>query len=99
MVAVCWFCLLLGFYVFATLKDYNHTNNDQSGCLPFSKISESEDRGFKSGPHSFQILQSSQTNKVKIDTCRSLACRSTLLGYGNDWLAQCQDNATDWDSK
>ena len=22
---------------------------------------------------------------------------ATLLGYGKDWLAQCQDNVTEWD--
>ena len=38
----------------------------------------------------------SQTNddNFKIATCRSLARRSALLGYGKDWLAWCQDNVT-----
>ena len=33
----------------------------------------------------------------KIDTCRFLARNSALIGYGNDWLAQCQDTLTKWD--
>ena len=32
----------------------------------------------------------------QIDTCRFPARCSALLGYGKDWLAQCQDNVTDW---
>ena len=38
-----------------------------------------------------------KTNDFKIDTGRFLARCSTLLEYGKDWLAQCQDNVTDWD--
>ena len=41
----------------------------------------------------------SQTNDFKIDTCSSLAWYSALLGYGKDWLAQYQDNATEGDSR
>ena len=33
----------------------------------------------------------------KIDTCRFLARCSALLGRGINWLAQCQDNVTEWD--
>ena len=36
----------------------------------------------------------------KIDTCCFLARvarRSALLGYGNDWLVQCQDTVTELD--
>ena len=33
----------------------------------------------------------------KIDAYRFLARCSTLLGYGKDCLAQCQDNVTEWD--
>ena len=39
---------------------------------------------------------SSQTNDFNLDTCRFLAWRSELLGLGKDWLAQCQDNMTEW---
>ena len=40
------------------------------------------------------IHWSRQTNDFKIDTCRFLARPSALLGYGKNWLAQCQDNVT-----
>ena len=33
----------------------------------------------------------------QIYTCPFLARHSTLLEYGKDWLAQCQDNVTEWD--
>ena len=33
----------------------------------------------------------------QIDTCRFLAWWSALIGYGKDWLAQCQDNVIEWD--
>ena len=33
----------------------------------------------------------------KIDTSRSLAWYSPLLGYGRDWLAQYHDNVTEWE--
>ena len=41
----------------------------------------------------------SQTNDVKIDTCHSIAWHSALLGSGKDWLAQCQNNLTECDSR
>ena len=70
----------------------------KSVCLPFLEIGEFDAQGFDSGLRCFQTL-SSQTNNLKIDTCRLLAWRSALLGSGKDWLAQCQDNATEWDSR
>ena len=36
-------------------------------------------------------------NDLKIDACRFLARRLALLGLGNDCLAKCQDNVTEWD--
>ena len=39
----------------------------------------------------------SQTSDLKIDTYCFLAQCSALLGEGKDWLAQCQDNVTEWD--
>ena len=36
----------------------------------------------------------SSTNDFKIDSSCSLACCLALLGYGKDWLAQSQDNAS-----
>ena len=33
----------------------------------------------------------------KIDICRFLTWCLALLRYGKDWLAQCQDNMTEWD--
>ena len=47
------------------------------------------DRG--SGLHRFESW-SSQTNDLKIDTCRFQARCSGLLGSSEDSLAQCQDN-------
>ena len=44
------------------------------------------------------IPWSGQTIDFKIDTCRFLAWRSAL-GYSKDWLAQCQDNVTEWDNR
>ena len=38
--------------------------------------------------------QSSQTNDLNIDACPFLAKRSALLV---SWLAQYQDNVTEWD--
>ena len=32
----------------------------------------------------------------EIDTCRFLAMCLALLGKRKDWLAQCQDNETEW---
>ena len=40
---------------------------------------------------------SRQTNDFKIDSCHFLAYHSALLGWDKDWLAQCQDNVTEWD--
>ena len=36
-------------------------------------------------------------NDFKIDTCRFLAMRSTLLGHNKDWLAQRHNNVTERD--
>ena len=33
----------------------------------------------------------------QIDTCRFLARCSALFEQGTDWLAQCQNNVTQWD--
>ena len=33
----------------------------------------------------------------RIDTCRFLAWRFAVIRWGKDWLAQCQDNVTEWD--
>ena len=50
----------------------------------------------ESGPHGFEPW-SSQANDIKINTCHFLARYSALLGQGNDWLAQSEDNVTEWD--
>ena len=42
------------------------------------------------------MVKSNQLD-LKIDTCCFLARCSTLLGKGKEWLAQCQDSATEWD--
>ena len=47
-------------------------------------------------PHGYDSW-SSQINALKMYTCRFLARCSTLLGWGMDWLAQCQDNVSEWD--
>ena len=49
-----------------------------------------------------QEIESSIPGQVKpmmykIDTRYFLAWCSALLGYGKDWLAQCQDNVVEWD--
>ena len=36
-------------------------------------------------------------NDLKIGTCRLLARLSVILGWGNDWLAKCHDNVSEWD--
>ena len=54
--------------------------------LPFWEIG-----GF--GPHGFESW-SSQTNDLHLSLPNS-----TLLGYGKDCLAQCQDNVTAWDTR
>ena len=41
--------------------------------------------------------QSNQTNGLTIYTCHFLAWRLVLIGQGQDWLAQDQDNVTEWD--
>ena len=40
---------------------------------------------------------SSQTNDLKIDMSRFLAVHTALIGCEKDWLAQCQDNMSEWD--
>ena len=35
----------------------------------------------------------------RIDTCHILARHLALLGSGKDWLAQSQDNVTEWNIK
>ena len=57
--------------------------------LPFGDIG-----GF--GPHGFEP-RSIQPDDLNIDTCHFLARCLALLGQGKDWLAQCQDNVTEWD--
>ena len=47
-----------------------------------------------------RMIGSSVTGRVKlmrytIDIHCFLAWHSVLIGYGNDWLAQCQDNPTE----
>ena len=48
------------------------------------------------GPYGFKPW-SRKPNDLKIDTCRFLARCFALLGLGKDWLAQYQDNVTEWD--
>ena len=31
-----------------------------------------------------------------INDCNFLAWHSVLIGYAKNWLAQCQDNVTEW---
>ena len=62
----------------------------------FGEIRESEGHGFESGTQGFETW-SSQTKDFQIDTCHFLAWRSALLGWGKDWLAECQDTVTEWD--
>ena len=55
--------------------------------LPSGVVAEWGDQEFGS--------RSSQTNDLTIDACHLLAWHLTLIGYGNDWLAECQDNVTE----
>ena len=71
---------------------------NKSVRLSVWEIGEFEGRGFESGPHIFESWLS-QTNDLKIDTCRALAWHSALLRYGKVWFAQCQDNMTEWYSR
>ena len=54
-------------------------------------VAESEEHWsrVREGDHGFKPMT------YKINTCRFLARYSALLGYGKDWLAQCQDNVTE----
>ena len=38
-----------------------------------------------------------KTTDLNIDTYCFIARCSALLGYGKDWLADSQDNMTEWD--
>ena len=69
-----------------------------SACLLLWEIMEPEEHGFESGAHGFETW-SCQTKDFKIDTCRFLPSHMALIGLGNDWLALCQDNVTEWDSR
>ena len=60
--------------------------NEYSALLPFCEIG------------SFRLHWSSQTNSYKMYTFCFLAWRSTLLGKGNDWLAQYQYYVTTCDA-
>ena len=62
-----------------------------SSISRFGKSGNPKPRGFKPW--------SSQTNDFKIDTCHFPASRLALLGSSKDWLAQCQDNVTEWDTR
>ena len=68
----------------ADIYDQVEWPNEQSVCLPFGKIGESEPRGFE--------RWSSQTNDFKIDT---LSLPNQMLGK-EDWLAQCQEYVIMW---
>ena len=48
------------------------------------------------GPHALEHW-SNQTNNFKMYACRFLARPLALLGYGKEWLAQFEDNVTEWD--
>ena len=62
---------------------------DEYSVLLFLEIRKSESYWFE--------RQSSQTDNRKIDICRFLARRSSLLGECKDWLAQCPSNVTESD--
>ena len=66
--------------------DHTGWPNELSTLLPFSVEHGVRTHGFQSWP--------SQTNDLKMYVCRFLDW--ALLGYGKDWLAQCQDDVTEW---
>ena len=59
-------------------------------------VAESVERS----PHMREIGRS-VPSRVKAITYQIDNChiRSTLLEYGKDWFAQCQDNVTEWDTR
>ena len=63
----------------------------RSGRIGRARASCVEDREFSSW--------TSQPNDLNMYTYHFRARHSTLLSYGKDWLAQCQDNVTKWDSR
>ena len=69
---------------------YNLNRNSQGGRFE----SEGVVLLFESGPRGFEPW-SSHINDFIIDTCHFLTWRSASLGYGEDWLALCQDSVTD----
>ena len=85
-------------YIYNYIYDQTGWPNEFSIRLPCWKIGESEPYRFESGPCGFKPW-SGQINDFKIDTCRFLTWRLALLGLSKDWLAQCQDNVTEWDSR
>ena len=71
----------------------NHFHNfawaGRGGQIGRARGLRAADREFGSG--------SSETYVLKSDTCYFLVWCSALLGEGNEWLAQCQYNVTEWD--
>ena len=79
-------------YIYIYIYIYTHIYMNVFGVSRSGRISsasrESEPYGFEPWP--------SQINDFSIDTCRFLVWCLALLGYGEDWLDQCQDNMTEW---
>ena len=66
---------------------YHHpTLTGRGGRIDRAKVSHAGDWEFGSQPMTY-----------KIELFSFLSWQSALFGYGKDWLAQCQDNTTEWD--
>ena len=61
-------------------------------------MAESVKRGTRMQKIRSSILGQVKPMTYKIDTCHYLAWCSALIGYGKDWLTQCQNNAIEWDT-
>ena len=60
-------------------------------------VDKAVERGRQVGEIGGLVLSRVKPMTYNIDTCHFLAWREALLGYGKDWLGQCQDNVTEWD--
>ena len=74
----------------------NRRKTSQGGGMSKASASRSGRLGF---PKVTFVPWLSQPNYFKIDTCCFLVQCLSLLGYCKDWLAQNQDNETEWDSR
>ena len=93
-----WLLLLL--YVLATSKvilEWILTSDSAHLWQHQGAVAESIERRPRVREIESLILGQVKPVTYKVDTCHFLAWCLALIGYGKDWLAQCQDNGTEWD--